>query len=80
MQRTTDYTVVPENNPRRRKLSGGKKKNVSVVPSHFIQTDVSRVKGETSIFSNLIFCILLPYACYITDVLCFLFMVYISYQ
>ncbi|OMO77093.1 DNA ligase, ATP-dependent [Corchorus capsularis] len=31
------------------------KKNVSVVPSHFVQTDTSSVKGETLIFSNLMF-------------------------
>ncbi|KAL1555222.1 DNA ligase (ATP) [Salvia divinorum] len=55
MQRATDDAVIPENNPRRKKLSRGTKKNVSVVPSHFIQTDVSGVKGETSIFSNMIF-------------------------
>lgn len=47
-----------ENKPKRTKLSRGAKKNISVVPSHFIQTDVSRVKGETSVFSNMIFCIL----------------------
>ncbi|XP_041996130.1 DNA ligase 4-like isoform X1 [Salvia splendens] len=55
MQRAMDDTVIPENNTRRKKLSRGTKKNVSVVPSHFIQTDVSGVKGETSIFSNMIF-------------------------
>ncbi|KAL3825624.1 hypothetical protein ACJIZ3_021653 [Penstemon smallii] len=37
------------------KSSRGEKKNVSIVPSHFIQSDVSQVKGETSIFSNLVF-------------------------
>ncbi|KAK6272919.1 hypothetical protein POUND7_010002 [Theobroma cacao] len=31
------------------------KKAVSIVPSHFIQTDTSSVKGETLIFTNLIF-------------------------
>ncbi|KAB1996617.1 hypothetical protein ES319_D13G243400v1 [Gossypium barbadense] len=31
------------------------KKNVSIVPSHFIRTDTSSVKGETLIFSNLMF-------------------------
>ncbi|XVE71898.1 hypothetical protein DITRI_Ditri10aG0188500 [Diplodiscus trichospermus] len=31
------------------------KKNVSIVPSHFIPTDTSTVKGETLIFSNLMF-------------------------
>ncbi|KAL0734964.1 hypothetical protein Bca4012_011174 [Brassica carinata] len=33
----------------------GEKKNVSLVPSQFIQTDVSDIKGKTSIFSNMIF-------------------------
>ncbi|GAV59686.1 DNA_ligase_A_M domain-containing protein/DNA_ligase_A_N domain-containing protein/DNA_ligase_A_C domain-containing protein/PTCB-BRCT domain-containing protein [Cephalotus follicularis] len=33
----------------------GERKNVSVVPSHFMQTDVSRIKGETLIFSNMMF-------------------------
>lgn len=37
---------------------GGKNK-VSIVPSHFSQTDVSNIKGETLIFSNMMFCILL---------------------
>ncbi|KAK6147415.1 hypothetical protein DH2020_018327 [Rehmannia glutinosa] len=55
MQRATDNAVVQENKPKRTKLSRGAKKNVSVVPSHFIQTDVSRVKGETSVFSNIVF-------------------------
>ncbi|WCJ42294.1 DNA ligase 4 [Euphorbia peplus] len=33
----------------------GGKKNASVVPSHFIETDVSDVKGETLIFSKMMF-------------------------
>ncbi|KAK2646210.1 hypothetical protein Ddye_021405 [Dipteronia dyeriana] len=33
----------------------GEKKNASVVPSHFIQTDVSNIKGETLIFSKMVF-------------------------
>jgi DNA ligase-4 len=37
----------------------GEKKSVSVVPSHLIQTDISDIKGETLIFSNMMFCILL---------------------
>ncbi|GFP84377.1 DNA ligase 4 [Phtheirospermum japonicum] len=55
MQRAADDAAVQENKPKRAKLSRGAKKNVSVVPSHFIQTDVSQVKGETSIFSNMVF-------------------------
>ncbi|KAK4414850.1 DNA ligase 4 [Sesamum alatum] len=54
-QRVMDYAVVQEDKPKRVKSSRGGKKNVSVVPSHFIQTDVSEVKGETSIFSKMIF-------------------------
>uniref|UniRef100_A0A6N2KVK7 BRCT domain-containing protein n=1 Tax=Salix viminalis TaxID=40686 RepID=A0A6N2KVK7_SALVM len=33
----------------------GEKKRVSVVPSHLIQTDISDIKGETLIFSNVMF-------------------------
>ncbi|KZV30732.1 DNA ligase 4-like [Dorcoceras hygrometricum] len=47
--------AVEDHKPKRTKLSRGVKKNVSAVPSHFLQTDVSQVKGETSIFSNIIF-------------------------
>ncbi|KAL0346903.1 UNVERIFIED_CONTAM: DNA ligase 4 [Sesamum calycinum] len=54
-QRMMDYAVMQEDKPKRAKSSRGGKKNVSVVPSHFLQTDVSEVKGETSIFSNMIF-------------------------
>lgn len=64
MQKATDYAVMQENKPKREKSSRGAKKDKSVVPSHFIQTDVSKVKGETSIFSNMIFCILRHYTCY----------------
>lgn len=53
-QKGTDY-AVEDNKPKRAKLSRGVKKNVSAVPYHFIQTDVSQVKGETSIFSNVVF-------------------------
>lgn len=45
-----------QNNPKVTKTSKrGEKKNVSLVPSQFIQTDVSDIKGKTSIFSNMIF-------------------------
>ncbi|KAL8039990.1 hypothetical protein ABFX02_10G071500 [Erythranthe guttata] len=54
MHRATGSTVVQENKPKRTKLSR-EKKNVSAVPSHFTQTDVSQVKAGTSIFSNMIF-------------------------
>ncbi|CAN0912488.1 DNA ligase 4 [Linum grandiflorum] len=33
----------------------GEKKKVSVVPSHLIQTDVSKIKGQTLIFMNMMF-------------------------
>ncbi|CAA0821456.1 DNA ligase 4 [Striga hermonthica] len=54
-QRANDNEAVHEHKPKRAKVLRGTKKNVSIVPSHFIQTDVSHVKGETSIFSNLVF-------------------------
>ncbi|WZZ89909.1 hypothetical protein YC2023_118488 [Brassica napus] len=46
-----------QDNPKVIKSSkrGGEKKNASLVPSQFIQTDVSDIKGKTSIFSNMIF-------------------------
>ncbi|XP_022549016.2 DNA ligase 4 isoform X2 [Brassica napus] len=46
-----------QDNPKVTKTSkrGGEKKNVPLVPSQFIQTDVSDIKGKTSIFSNMIF-------------------------
>lgn len=59
---TTQKQKESENtreNPKAIKTSKrGEKKNVSLVPSQFIQTDVSDIKGKTSIFSNMIFCIL----------------------
>ncbi|XP_020251503.1 DNA ligase 4, partial [Asparagus officinalis] len=33
----------------------GEKKNISAIPSHFKQTDVSAIKGETFIFANMMF-------------------------
>ncbi|XP_024012561.1 DNA ligase 4 isoform X2 [Eutrema salsugineum] len=45
-----------QDNPKAIKSSRrGEKKNVSLVPSQFTQTDVSDIKGKTSIFSNMIF-------------------------
>jgi hypothetical protein len=58
-QRGTDYGDLQESRPKRMKFSKGERKNVSVVPSHLIQTDISDVKGGSSIFSNMMFCILL---------------------
>lgn len=37
---------------------GKKEKSLSLVPSHFTQTDVSGVKGESRIFLDMMFCIL----------------------
>ncbi|XP_023546648.1 DNA ligase 4 isoform X1 [Cucurbita pepo subsp. pepo] len=33
----------------------GRKKSVSVVPSHLLQTDISGIKGDSLIFSNMLF-------------------------
>ncbi|KAG9148268.1 hypothetical protein Leryth_012224 [Lithospermum erythrorhizon] len=41
--------------PRRATSSRKGEKNITSVPSHFIQTDVSHIKSETSIFSNMVF-------------------------
>lgn len=58
-QKGKDYGTPQDYKSKRVKSSRlGEKKNVSVVPSHFIQTDVSHIKGETLIFSNMVFCIL----------------------
>lgn len=58
-QRGADYGVVQVDKPKRMKSSRkGEKKSVSVVPSHFVQTDISAIKGETLIFSSMMFCIL----------------------
>ncbi|XP_044472398.1 DNA ligase 4 isoform X2 [Mangifera indica] len=55
-QKGKDYGAPQDYKSKRVKSSRlGEKKNVSVVPSHFIQTDVSHIKGETLIFSNMVF-------------------------
>ncbi|KAE9464229.1 hypothetical protein C3L33_03861, partial [Rhododendron williamsianum] len=57
-QRDADYGVVQVDKPKRMKSSRkGEKKSVSVVPSHFVQTDISTIKGETLIFSSMMLCI-----------------------
>lgn len=56
-QRVAD-DVMQDEKPKRKKLSRGDKKNLTAVPSHFVQTDVSQVKGDTTIFSKMVFCIL----------------------
>ncbi|KAD3068139.1 hypothetical protein E3N88_36019 [Mikania micrantha] len=45
-----------ENKPKRSKSSrAAEKKSGSLVPSHLVRTDVSHIKGETLIFSNMMF-------------------------
>lgn len=54
----TEYGSMQDSKSKRIKSSKREgKKNMSVVPSHFIQTDVSNIKGGSLIFSNLMFCI-----------------------
>ncbi|KAF5194901.1 Dna ligase, partial [Thalictrum thalictroides] len=54
--RGVSYGGVQENKPKRMKSSRkGDKKTISVVPSHFIQTDVSGVKEATCLFANMMF-------------------------
>lgn len=56
---------VKDHEPKHIKSKGRERKNALVVPSHFIQTDVSHIKGETSIFLNMVFCIQrLPFQVY----------------
>ncbi|KAF7146971.1 hypothetical protein RHSIM_Rhsim03G0267200 [Rhododendron simsii] len=56
-QRDADYGVMQVDKPKRMKSSRkGEKKSVSVVPSHFVQTDISTIKGETLIFSSMMLC------------------------
>ncbi|XP_030952468.1 DNA ligase 4 [Quercus lobata] len=52
-QRGMDYGGLQESKPKRMKTS--KKGNVSIVPSHLSQTDVSDIKGGSSIFLNMMF-------------------------
>ncbi|RVX07772.1 DNA ligase 4 [Vitis vinifera] len=57
-QRGADYGRMQDSKPKRMKSSKkGEQKTAHVVPSHFMQTDVTNVKGETLIFSNMMFCI-----------------------
>ncbi|KAK9055271.1 hypothetical protein SSX86_026353 [Deinandra increscens subsp. villosa] len=44
-----------ENKPKRSKSSKTADKSGSLVPSHLLQTDVSHIKGETLVFSNMMF-------------------------
>ncbi|KAK9097767.1 hypothetical protein Syun_024812 [Stephania yunnanensis] len=55
IHRGADYNDAEDNKPKRIKSSRkGKQKN-SVVPSHFMQTDISGVKKATLIFANMLF-------------------------
>lgn len=55
-QKGKGYGDVQDSKPTHIKSSRkGEKKSVSVVPSHLIQTDISDIKGETLIFSNMMF-------------------------
>jgi DNA ligase-4 len=40
------------------------KKNVSIIPSHLMKTDISGLKGKTLIFANTMFCILFWHICH----------------
>ncbi|GFZ21909.1 DNA ligase IV [Actinidia rufa] len=55
-QKGAGYGAVRDNKPKCMKSSRkGEKRSVFVVPQHFVQTDVSHIKGETLIFSNMVF-------------------------
>ncbi|WOK95000.1 DNA ligase 4 isoform X2 [Canna indica] len=52
----TEHGGMQSQNPKRmRTTKRGERKNVSMVPAHFIHTDISDVKGETFIFANMVF-------------------------
>ncbi|XP_069142833.1 DNA ligase 4 isoform X3 [Solanum lycopersicum] len=55
-QREDNYGVEQDHESKTIRSSRKReKKNVFAVPSHFVQTDVSRIKGETSMFSDMVF-------------------------
>lgn len=56
-QREADSGRVKDHEPNHIKSKSRERKNTLVVPSHFTHTDVSHIKGETSIFSKMVFCI-----------------------
>lgn len=61
-QRGTDYGGLQDNKLKRRKSSTkDEKRNLLAVPSHFVHTDISGIKEDTLIFSNMMFCILLQF-------------------
>ncbi|KAI4335354.1 hypothetical protein L6164_014007 [Bauhinia variegata] len=54
--RGTEHGSKQDSKPKLMKSSKrGEKKNMSIVPSHLVQTDVSSVKGGSLIFSNMMF-------------------------
>lgn len=62
--RGTDSGAVQHNKQKRTKSSTREdKKKLSVVPSHLVQTDISGVKEGDTIFSGMMFCILLELFC-----------------
>ncbi|KAL9270517.1 DNA ligase 4-like protein [Drosera capensis] len=55
-QRRADDDIMLVDKPKRVKSSKREaKKKLSLVPSHFVPTDISMVKGESLIFSDLVF-------------------------
>ncbi|XP_034199530.1 DNA ligase 4 isoform X1 [Prunus dulcis] len=55
-QRGTDYGALQDTKTKHKKSSRKEeKRNLSVVPSHLVQTDVSSVKEDTLLFSNMMF-------------------------
>ncbi|KAM1610658.1 hypothetical protein ACFXTN_021040 [Malus domestica] len=55
-QRGTDYGGLQDTKKKSKKSPRKEeKRNLSIVPSHFVQTDVSGVKEDTLLFSNMMF-------------------------
>ncbi|XP_039131950.1 DNA ligase 4 [Dioscorea cayenensis subsp. rotundata] len=52
---TDDGGLQTNNSTRKRTMKKKDKGSVSVVPAHFVLTDISGVKGETLIFANMMF-------------------------
>lgn len=53
-----DNSLKNDNLKHSRTNKRGEKKNVSIIPSHLMKTDISGLKGETLIFADMMFCIL----------------------
>jgi DNA ligase 4 len=58
IQRVADDNSLKNDDTKHSRTNKKVEKCVSIIPSHFMKTDVSGLKGETLIFANLIFCIL----------------------